>query len=431
MQGRKKRRLSVENLEARYALATAAVSMGNLTITETAVAANLLVEQVDADSWDVTDLNAATTTTYNGVTGNVTIRTGSFADNIEVALSELDPVPKCLIIIGGNGDNNVNIHDGPVTLTLDIRLGSGNDDVILNNVDVGGTTALNLGHGNNTLQVADGTFTRRAIVYTGNGADDVQLGTGDTLLPLTFENSLFMLDYGGPTDTLRLHDEVVIDGSLSTDNWNKVQMDVGAEIHTNLVYNGGYDVLNDLIVDGLIDGGLTYYGNRNVDLLTLSDTAGIGRGVTAYLRAGNDSFTLADGASIGTTLNIDASTGNDTIDIGGRVFGRTTVLLGTGDDLLSYTGVTGISPSTSGRLQIDAGTGIDRVAIRANSIVHGQLSVNMGAGNDVFALDDLAVFVAANVNGGTGIDDYYGDPNRANVIDQLFENYFFPDPPPF
>jgi hypothetical protein len=55
----------------------------------------------------------------------------------------------------------------------------------------------------------------------------------------------------------------------------------------------------------------------------------------------------------------------------------------------------------------------------------------MGADNDAFALDDTADLTSGSINGGTGTDDYYGNPARLNVNKTLFENFFFPLPPPF
>lgn len=432
MRVRNKRRLSLENLEARYALATATVSGGNLTVTEMSTAADLLVEQIDADTWEVTDRITNTPVgagTFNGVTGNVTVRTGSAADIIEVDLNDLFPAPKCLIISGGNGANDIYIHDGSVALTLDVRLGGGGDEVLLENVIVNGTTSLNLGHGNNIMEVLNSTFSGRTTVVTGNGNDDVTLG--DDLGAVLFENSLIMRDFGGPTDTLQINDDTIIEGSLSLDNWNEVQVDELAEVHGNLSYNGGFNVLNELVLDGTVDGDLRYYGNRNTDLLTLNDTSTVGGTVTAYLSSGNDVATFA--GLIGRVLNVDGNLGNDTVNVlaTAQINTRSHIILGKGADFLDFSGTIGVSPSTSGLLQVDAGTGADQVAIRAAATINGQLNVNMGADNDAFALDDAATLTSGSINGGTGTDDYYGDPARPNVNKTLFENFFFPLPPPF
>lgn len=417
MKARNGRRLSLENLESRYALATAVLSGGNLTVSELSAAADLLIEQTAANTWAVSSGGVAITgSPFANVTGNITVRTGSADDLIEIDLNGF-AAPKNLVISAGGGANTIAIHDGTITKTLDIKTGSGSDDVSLTNVSVGSNTSVNLGHGVNFLDIVDSNFEKYALIITGSGNDDVTIGDG--LTPVTFGGSLTLLDYGGANDALEIEALVEIDGTLSTDNWNEVVLVAGAEVHGNVYYNGGFNVLNELIVQGTIDGHLLFIGNKYTDLLTLEAGSVVGRSVSASLGAGNDVATFA--GTIGASLNLDASSGNDTVYLGGNIANRVTVLLGSGADTLYYTGEIGVAPSTSSRLTIDAGSGNDRVEIEATGVVNGQMNVNMGSDNDVLVLVDGATVTSAFVNGGSGSgDEYYTSP-RANVVDILFE----------
>jgi Ca2+-binding RTX toxin-like protein len=101
-----------------------------------------------------------------------------------------------------------------------------------------------------------------------------------------------------------------------------------------------------------------------------------------------------------------------------------------GNDLFELTGKIGVAPGTTSRLSIDGGLGNDRVALRAGSEVNGSAVINLGAGDDELALDDLALVVSALFNGGTGSDKYYGTLPRTGVTQTSFETLLV-IPPPF
>jgi hypothetical protein len=411
-----RRRLGVESLEQRRCLAaTALVSGGSLNILSD-VPVDLAVTQTGATTWEVTDGGAPLGAgTFTGVTNHLIIKTSAADDQIDIDLNGFS-LPKTLYLRAGAGENNISIHGGAVGV-LDIAAGEDADTFALDNLTIKGYAQIITGQGDNTLDITESEFRNRTSIITGGGDDTVTLGDGAA--PVVFRGSVLVRDKGGPLDSLTVRDQVVFQGSLQTCVVNEVNLEAGSEVRGHLIFTGGAGVPNDLTVEGSVGGSLWFYGNSQTDRLNLTATSSLGGNLNAWLRAGDDEVTLA-GDILGS-VGIDGQNGDDTIDFGGFVGGKAKVLLGSGDDFLDFNGQIGLAPTNVTRLQIDGGAGNDRIALRAASEVNGNVYATLGIGDDEFGLDDLAVIVSAALNGGAGVDTYYGTPARPNVTRTLFE----------
>jgi len=163
-----------------------------------------------------------------------------------------------------------------------------------------------------------------------------------------------------------------------------------------------------------------------VDTVTFAATATVGGGLAAYLGAGDDAANL-DG-SIAGNLYLDAGVGNDAVSLTGEVLGNATILLGFGNDMLDVSGTVGQLGGTNAILRIEGGFGNDTVRLNAGADVRGQLKANLGAGNDVVELSDLATFVTATIDGSLNLaalprDTFLGTKVRPGLTLKGFETF--------
>lgn len=419
-----KRKFFLEGLEQRTCLAAAVtLSAGNLLVTND-FAADLVVTQTAADTWTVTDAGSPVGVgTFTGVTGNVTIRTQTADDQIEVDLNG-QTAPKCVIVDSGAGADQVSIHGGTIGQTLDLRSGGGDDTVTVDGTTVNGLVNINTGNGTNGLSVTNSS-SKWLSIATGDGDDTVTLGDGTN--PVTVTNAARIYDNGGPNDVVTVKSGVSL-GSLMTTHVNNVSLETGSDITGGLVFISGYNVANSLSLQGTVDGNVAYYGSGGSDSLTLGAAAAVGGSVGMLSDGGADTVDLQ--GLITNSLLLEMGSGSDQVHLGGQIGNKATISLGTGDDFFELLGKIGVAPATSSRLWLDAGAGNDRVALRAGSEVNGSALINMGAGDDELASDDLALIISALVNGGSGSDKYYGTLPRAGVTQTSFET-LLTTPPPF
>ncbi len=418
-----RRKLNLESLESRKCLATtAAVSSGNLTITSDS-AADLLLQQTAADSWTVSD-GANPVGNFSGITGNVTVKTSSANDTIEVDLNG-QTAPKSIVVQTGNGTNSVNVHGGTVVKNLDIVGGSGDDSVTISGATVNSLTRLITGHGNNDVALTNSTLLKTLGISTGSGEDRIVLGNG--IDPVSIAGIAAVIDKGGPLDELEVSSGVSL-GALLTSAVNDVALRVGSEVTGGVLIRGGRDVANSLTLAGVIDGSVVFTGSTSVDSLNQTATSTIGGSLVAYTKGGDDWVEIE--GDIGNSVYLDTNSGNDTVSLSGAVGNHASIYLGSGDDFFELLGTIGVAPANSSRFRLDGGSGNDQLALRAGSEVNGQASVNLGAGDDILVVDDSAMIVAASILGGTGNDTYYGTLPRSGIVQKLFE-LFSTDPAPF
>lgn len=421
-----RRPYAFEPLEDRRLLAaTAQVTGGKLVVTDD-VAALLVLTQTAANTWSVTDHGAAVGAgSFSGVTGDVSVKTGSLADSLTINLQGFT-APKSLSVALGDGDNDLTIENGTLTANLAIAAGTGLDAVVLSGLSINGNSALALGALDNELTIEDGHLAGYLSLLTLDGDDTLTLG--DNTHALAIDGDVVWNDRGGSGDALDVMNNVVLGHNLRTSAVNDVWLRSGSTLAGSLTDFGGAGVPNSLTLAGDIDGGVLFWGGSDVDTLDVQATSEIGRSLIAYLGAGND-LANVDG-TIGGSLVIFGQAGDDTVNLFGNVIGSAAIWLGDGNDTLIVSGSIGIAGATSAKLVIDGGTGNDKVALRSTAVVYGSVQANLGAGDDSLALDDGASVAGVYISGGSGNDTYYGTLPRSGVQVRLVET-MLPGPPPF
>jgi hypothetical protein len=139
-----------------------------------------------------------------------------------------------------------------------------------------------------------------------------------------------------------------------------------------------------------VDGGVTVQGSSQADKLTV--TGDIGGSLRASLGGGDDTASI--GGTVTGNLILDGGAGNDTLTVSGTVGGRTAIIGGAGDDTLTVT---------------------------KTADLMGAATVNLGAGNDKFTLDDAATITTMLANGGSGTDTFVGTKTRTGLKLVSFE----------
>ena len=175
------RRLALEPLERRWMMAgdvTAAVVNGNLQIHSDDLADKITVTQLSPGEFTVTGVGGTTinggTTPFDatGVTNNVAIKMGNGDDSVLVQNASCQG---SLSIKAGNGNDTVDLFDSQVTKSVSICTGTGNDDIHLGEAPVAVTSsAATTAPSPTTLTgITVGDYLR---IKTGDGNDNVSLG---------------------------------------------------------------------------------------------------------------------------------------------------------------------------------------------------------------------------------------------------------------
>ena len=435
---RPRARLRVEHLEDRTTPAASAFVnfSGDLVVNDN-VAANLAITQVGSNSFQVTDNgNPVGAGTFNGVFRDVRIQTSAADDTVLIDLGGFS-APRNLIVNLGHGNNSLTVQSGGVLGSIGYNVivgwggwfyqnfggGGGNDDIAVTGVTVSGRIGIWTGGGDNTVSPADGSVAGMVTVLTGAGQDSVTLGDGVTTFDVAGVTNFF--DGGGPNDLLFVNDFVTIH-NLTTSAVNSVTLAGTSTVHGSVYVAGGFNVANDLTIDGRVDAGVTYWGSGGVDTLTLSATASVGGGVNLYLGGGNDVVDLS--GAIGGSLYLDAGFGDDQVTLSGSVGGNANLLLGSGNDSLDFTGSVGAAGGTTARLTVNGSYGNDTITIDAGSVVNGLLTVLGGYGDDSVSLNAFASFVTAVVDGGINAtaspgDTFQGPQPRPGLTLRNFETF--------
>ena len=179
-------RPTLEMLERRACPAFfAGLVNGNLVITATE-SANLSVEQIDSDSFSVSEFNSGTTVVIDGITNDVEMRLSDHHDSVSMYLFGRT-VPGDLRIDLGDGDNYLLLGDfggGVIGGDLRIRGGSGSDQMFLgDNIEfqelrVLGRTNIHTGSGDDMIAIGGSgqvSFSERAQIHLGDGDDALYL----------------------------------------------------------------------------------------------------------------------------------------------------------------------------------------------------------------------------------------------------------------
>jgi hypothetical protein len=162
-----------------------------------------------------------------------------------------------LNLYAADTDNTVTLAGTADTLlqgNLTIIAGNGADTILAgsaNDTTINGSVSMNLGSGTNNVTLDNGTIGGNMTVYGGNGNDVINIGVTTAF---------------------------VINGSLTVSVGNTV---------------GGVADQNELqLNDTTIGGGVSYTGGSGIDSVTLDGTTTVANSLNVYLGAGIDELTL-------------------------------------------------------------------------------------------------------------------------------------------
>ena len=363
--------------------------------------------------------------------GNTTILPGDYG-TLTITSSEL-------------GIYNVTLQD--VTANeLIVRFGSGNEKLILRNVEVSGLTTLDLGAGNNTVDATEGLNTLGGSgieLKSGNG-DDKFLAAAPTnadgvfiLGTATFNlggginvfQMVGLVDADGRPTRAELPDNTVVTTGNGMDTLRLINVKIAGLITLNS--GGGLDSVElenveaDRIVTQLGDGedslifkditaadgnafGLTVNAGDGHDTLAFTNVHAT---LYALLGSGNDDFTLNNEDDFtsnflsGEKLIVKGEDGDDSLKLT-KVIG-TTVLVDAGDGNNQTLTLTEVKGDT---LDVRAGSGNDVLNLTEIGF-NKKLTVDTKAGDDIVVLDSINLSVdlaEISINLGDGADRLRG-----------------------
>ncbi len=360
------------------------------------------------------------TTNYYGaveIGGNLTINSGDDSDIITLGSENYYlEIEGRVSINAGDGDNSLITGERSTTVTLGRSLsfvgGDGIDLIILDETTITGAVRLNLGDGNNAVytgyDLADNAANGDVILGNslsinsgedgdiinldnldvasfarfrlGNGNNDVQIapadnGGGALNNPVAIGRFLRM-DLGSGNDGI-----FIGDANTTTIGGNLV-MYAGRGDNTT---RSGFNPTGNLTVDG----SLTYSSSSGSDIVDL-DTTEITGNANINMGNGNNYFYAADfgPVTIGGRLRISGGNGDDDVTLG--VSNDFSVAL---DASLSLSG-------GDNSLFTSAGPG-------ATTTIGRNLSYRGGSGLDDVDLDSTTVTGSANINLGSGTNNFY------------------------
>jgi hypothetical protein len=284
-------------------------------------------------------------------------------------------VVNTLTVLGGLGDDKIELNHSGRTITNDVILdgGAGNDTISATG-KFGADLNLLGGLGNDKLSVKNAR-----VLTAGSTATDVTMngGEGNDALSITAST---------------IGNDVILQTGLGIDT----------------VTASGLAITDDLSLTedlNLIDtNGVNTYLISNVN--TRDD-------IQADLRGGNDTLTITNVKATLGRIELDLGDGNNQLTLTkAKAFGNTVgTLLVPGDGILVTSGAgvdkIGINESeTAGQIVIDVGDGTNRVElIRVSTTTRlGTLDITTGAGQDSVTLDKIRIGGASVIDTGDSSD---------------------------
>jgi hypothetical protein len=387
-------------LEGRDAPATLAVSYSPATRTLTVVgtdADNRLTIQGDAADpthftlSSTTDTFAGGGTTYASPSGVRNISVRMLAGNDTVALSNSPPVRLAggLSIDGGDGANTVTATDLTVGKTLSIRNGAnaaGTDTTTLTNLNVNGSLTIANGDGDTSIFVGRSS----AGVSAVGGSVSITNGTGAD------SNSLQDLNVGGSVTVRNGHAApggfagyTVLNNAYNSAARSQVRGSVSVSY---LDGSGSPDAILDAEVGGNVafsfgtGGGNVYFDAlaTRVPVLVHGSVSVTGTGTKILSTA----YTAALGLVVGKNLTVTGGAAPDTVNLYRvTVTGTTSLNLGAGDNTFIVDDSLFVGPfklTTGGgadtiNLETAVGTNTGTTFVRA-------ATMSLGAGVDSLTL---------------------------------------------
>jgi hypothetical protein len=368
----------------------------------------------------------------------LSIDTGAGNDTIGVAQNDDVAIHGDLSIVAGDGGGTVNVAPNSHTLVVDgsmnVQGGAGNDFYTFDGltvgnvvgslniqtgagedqVAIGGNSAVSVSHGSLSIDVGD-SATGNAVriganaAVTVSGNTTITAGSGNTLASnlINVDNlttSALSINGGANGDSINLaaSHNVVVHGDLA----------VNAGSGANFITVGTSTI--SLTVDGNVNI-IAGSGNDEVTLdnLTVGNVLG---DLTIQTGAGDDNIQL------GSTVAVSISHGSLSIDAGNATIGNG-IAIGLGA-AVTVSGNTSLTSGSSGAsngiavnnlttsaLSINTGSAADNINVALNSAVtvHGDFTVNAGAGDNhvVMGTSATALVVDGNLSivTGSGTDE--------------------------
>jgi fibronectin-binding autotransporter adhesin len=413
-------RLEVSALEDRLAPATLSFSGGSLTVSNPRGA--LDVAQQATGAFKVTDAGINHGTYFVG--NNITINGFNGNDTVTVSLAAGKVLPGTLTVNTFNGHDTVSVNGagtGRVGGRLNVGGSNGNDLLQVGNASgltVSGGGTLAMGAGNDSVTVGDGVTFGNTVAATQ--ANNFTLGAAGAPARINGSLSVDNSVDGALGNALTMTAPGAVAGSFFyTGGTGADALDVAGTLHsiagqrTELVMGEGTNSLNlsGSVGFGTPDSDLIYEGGNNFfssDSVTFAGTAVVTDDVELNMVEGANFYDLASNFFVGGDFSILA--GGDVDDVGvidAIINGDVSVVLGGGDDSVTFGTLGSGVGSIGGNLAVDVGDGNDGVAV--NAFVGGgggQVTVNLGAGADTFdACDPVnSAYGAATIDLGVDFD---------------------------
>lgn len=256
--------------------------------------------------------------------------------------------------------------DKPVSVKA--TLGDGNDEMLLDGVEILKTLNVNTGNGDDTLDLTSTTIFSTVKVTMGDG-DDYFTAGGDLYFGKGFSANL-----GKGPNTLDVNaDTLLSDGNISVVSGGAVN-----EIQTFRFQTG----------IGEVNGSLTLKSTRGPTDFEIGDL-------------------LADSLVVSKAMTLQSTAGEDYVTVKGDLFvgGLLSIKLGHGDNTVTLVDVDQL---TSKGLTYTGGTGIDDFLVQAREvIIDGNFNFTGSSGENILEINPSEYFgVAGNLNyrGGSHTD---------------------------
>ena len=437
--------MAIECLEERTLLTgnvlAAVLANGNLLVLGDSKANQIGIQSTAGGALQISSLDGTTKIngstspfTANGVTGSVFIFLGQGNDVIQVGGPSLTTnIPQNLLIVGGNGNDTVDIANASIGGSVAIFGGGGSDTIAVGSaatataVTVGGNLLIDGGLGNSTLAVFDANVTGN-LTLIGNGTNDhIQVGYDEGLgiigdesetghvnvggnititdvgcefgLPFAGFGGLEIARIGGGSQLLRFC-------RLLQPRWwtgiefvfEHLQSRILRPLQCFLSCGSGGTRGGDHVAIADVD----VTGNLSIQTDSGSDEILVGAAHTPATDS-NPLVNLVFGpVDVGGNLNINSGAGNDTVLlVEVSVTGNTLIKGGAGTDDIGVLD----SSSFTGTFTIRAGRGNDSIVLSTDTFLSA-VTIYGGFGSDTIGLADSMFQSTVTINGGPGNDTY-------------------------
>ena len=414
---------TIEILESRIAPAIVfpTVVKGVLTLTHdntSGAGEDLLITQTGVNTFTVKDTLPAIDTDFGSFSGvkSITAKFGNNDSTLELKVST-DGLSGALNITTTGGSNNFKLSTA-------------------NNVSgriVGKVTIIG-GGGNDSVNVTDGIAISSPVIFDGHGGFDsfypsdaylakkltlesVENITTATSKPVFIGGMLVENEDAGSGVVFDLNSFAVIGGKLTYCGSATVDDNVTIESQVTgsalLMLFGGR---NNVSVAGIFASSLAITGGGGDDSILFNSrqtnfTVGqeaymnpsIGGALTMKLGDGSNDVTLGGGAFFGKGLTLITGVGDDTVNFTKfNALKNVTLTLGNGANTLNGTTAALDSASIAGVLKYAGGSGVDTLDI--SHLIVGTMNVNLGNGANGITGAGRVIGKSATILGGIGID---------------------------